>query len=384
MWALFLLFAVGGAGAVTLEPAEADALAVVLDALYGDDYNGTRYSGQTHTLDCATSLDTAGFDCAMEPGKVTAVALGDTGLRGTIPPTIGALRSLRYLAVQFNDLSGPIPSELFALATDGELLGVALYRNRLATILTAADMENAASLSACLLGTDGGGNCVQCSAAELLASEYHPCFVGIQRSKACGPDPGLCAEPNTTTAPPSTAAASSTAVVTSTADASSTHSSTIASPASTQSGTAAATASDGDAEDVTLELALVFTCVLCTILVFMLAFLLARSRRSRPPPAVADAVPIRRHDTAGDFGTGLREVVPADAPIYAIVPELSTSRRQRRAQRMRRGYVEPDADDGNSSSSSSVVLLAAGRGHEYGEFMPVRPHYEDPDAVFVE
>ena len=56
------------------------------------------------------------------------LALGNAGLSGSIPPELGDLLSLRNLRLEWNELTGPIPPELHNLS---EIESMGLYNNRL-------------------------------------------------------------------------------------------------------------------------------------------------------------------------------------------------------------------------------------------------------------
>ena len=82
-----------------------------------------------------------------ESGRVTGLALESNQLSGPIPAELGNLTSLESLALGNNQLSGPIPAELGNLTSLGSLF---LYRNQLSGPIP-AELGNLTSLESLTL-----------------------------------------------------------------------------------------------------------------------------------------------------------------------------------------------------------------------------------------
>ena len=93
-------------------------------------YDGTGGPGWTNRRNWTTSapLDQWYGVTTNADGRVVSVELGDNGLAGPIPASLGHLASLKSLWLSGNDLTGPIPAELGSLAS---LNGLSLSGNDL-------------------------------------------------------------------------------------------------------------------------------------------------------------------------------------------------------------------------------------------------------------
>ena len=89
---------------------EADIMRGALVALY-ESTDGPNWKQSDNWLSDAPLEDWHGVSADAE-GRVTQLALVNNGLRGTIPPQIENLRTMRRLWLYSNELSGPIPPEL--------------------------------------------------------------------------------------------------------------------------------------------------------------------------------------------------------------------------------------------------------------------------------
>ncbi|WP_419166681.1 Ig-like domain-containing protein [Candidatus Palauibacter sp.] len=89
---------------------EADLMRGALIALY-ESTDGPNWKQNEDWLSDAPLADWHGVSTDAE-GRVTQLALVDNGLRGTIPPQIENLKTLRRLWLYSNELSGPIPPQL--------------------------------------------------------------------------------------------------------------------------------------------------------------------------------------------------------------------------------------------------------------------------------
>ncbi len=117
-WGMFAIHARAQDDAVS----DRAALEALYDATGGEDWtDGTKWK-------TAAALDTWFGVTTDDAGRVTELELGENGLTGSLPPTLGSLAHLERLSLWGNELTGPIPGELGNLAN---LERVALYRNGL-------------------------------------------------------------------------------------------------------------------------------------------------------------------------------------------------------------------------------------------------------------
>ena len=91
----------------------------VLVALY-DATEGPKWDNNANWLSDEPLGDWHGV-ATDDSGRVVGLHLGGNGLRGTIPPELGSLSTLRVLDLSRNQLSGQVPSELGRLSDLAEL-----------------------------------------------------------------------------------------------------------------------------------------------------------------------------------------------------------------------------------------------------------------------
>ena len=123
-----------------LDSEEAVRLESVLDSLYGDGYEGERFTAANATAgDCRTEMGQLfGILCNVPPyTHVTHISLPSKGLKGTIPSEIEMLTELRSLNLFNNELSGSLPTQLGQMATAEKNMYLVLYGNKFQTIVNA-------------------------------------------------------------------------------------------------------------------------------------------------------------------------------------------------------------------------------------------------------
>jgi Leucine-rich repeat (LRR) protein len=102
-----------GTGCVTqsqIPAAECEALVSLYNTTGGDSW-----TENTNWLDYSDPCAWFGVTCSL--GSVSTLALQGNNLTGPLPPEIGSLSNLRFLYLQDNNLTGPIPSEIGDLAS---------------------------------------------------------------------------------------------------------------------------------------------------------------------------------------------------------------------------------------------------------------------------
>ena len=113
-------------GVALAQPPDAAADRAVLEAFY-DTTGGVSWTADTNWKTSAPLGDWHGVTTDAS-GRVTRLELGDNGLTGSIPSTLGSLANLERLNLSSNELSGPIPIALGRLAN---LFFLNLSRNEL-------------------------------------------------------------------------------------------------------------------------------------------------------------------------------------------------------------------------------------------------------------
>ena len=113
-------------GVALAQPPDAAADRAALEAFY-DATGGASWTADTNWKTSAPLGDWHGVTTDAS-GRVTRLELGDNGLTGSIPSTLGSLANLEWLNLSSNQLSGPIPIALGRLAN---LFFLNLSRNEL-------------------------------------------------------------------------------------------------------------------------------------------------------------------------------------------------------------------------------------------------------------
>ena len=113
-------------GVALAQPPDASADRAALEAFY-DATGGVSWTADTNWKTSAPLGDWHGVTTDAS-GRVTRLELGDNGLTGSIPSTLGSLANLGWLNLSSNELSGPIPIALGRLAN---LFFLNLSRNEL-------------------------------------------------------------------------------------------------------------------------------------------------------------------------------------------------------------------------------------------------------------
>ena len=113
-------------GVALAQPPDAAADRAALEAFY-DATGGASWTADTNWKTSAPLGDWHGVTTDAS-GRVTRLELGDNGLTGSIPSTLGSLANLERLNLSSNELSGPIPIALGRLAN---LFFLNLSRNEL-------------------------------------------------------------------------------------------------------------------------------------------------------------------------------------------------------------------------------------------------------------
>ncbi|MCY3855537.1 MAG: Ig-like domain-containing protein [Rhodospirillales bacterium] len=110
---------------VEIRPPESAADRAALVALY-ESAGGDNWVNRTNWLSDEPMAEWYGIQIG-DDGRVVAIALGNNGLEGSIPPEIDELTALEELSMGFNKFSGGLPAELGNLTN---LRRLSLYDNR--------------------------------------------------------------------------------------------------------------------------------------------------------------------------------------------------------------------------------------------------------------